>query len=166
MAANSNTANTQQITPFLWFDGRLEEAVNFYTSVFANSEIVSLSRLPAETPGWDGKVTMAIFKLNGVEFYGLDGGPMYKFTGAISFYVKCETQQEVDHYWASLSAGGQTSQCGWLTDKFGIWWQIIPNALGKLMGDPNRLKAGNAMKAMLKMTKIDIAALQAAYDSE
>jgi predicted 3-demethylubiquinone-9 3-methyltransferase (glyoxalase superfamily) len=166
MAAAGNT-DTQQITPFLWFDGKVEEAVNFYTSVFKNSEVVNINRLPAEVPGHSGKVMMATMRLNGVEFMLLDGGPMFKFTEAISFYVKCETQEEVDDLWNKLTAdGGQESQCAWLKDKYGVSWQIVPNALGRLMGDPNRVKAGNVMKAMLQMKKIDIAALQAAYDKE
>ena len=166
MATAGNT-NAQQITPFLWFDGKVEEAVNFYTSVFKNSEVVNVSKLPAEAPGHSGKVMMATIRLNSVEFMLLDGGPMFKFTEAISFYVKCETQEEVDDLWNKLTAdGGQESQCGWLKDKYGVSWQIIPNALGWLMGDPNRVKAGNVMKAMLQMKKIDIAALQAAYDKE
>jgi predicted 3-demethylubiquinone-9 3-methyltransferase (glyoxalase superfamily) len=162
----TSITTTQQITPFLWFEDRLEEAVSFYTTVFADSEIVSISRLPAEAPGKDGKMVTATFRLNGVEFYALQGGPMFKFTGAISFFVKCETQAEVDHYWDSLGEGGNISQCGWLTDKFGITWQIVPNALGRLMGDPNSVKARNVMNAMMKMIKLDIAGLQAAYDKE
>jgi len=157
----------QKITPFLWFDGRVEEAVNFYTSVFKNSEVVNMSRLPAEAPGHNGKVMVATINLNGVEFMLLDGGPMFKFTEAISFFVHCENQEDVDHFWNKFTAnGGQESQCGWLKDKYGISWQIVPNALGELMGDPNRVKAGNVMKAMLQMKKIDIAGLQAAYDKE
>jgi predicted 3-demethylubiquinone-9 3-methyltransferase (glyoxalase superfamily) len=162
----TSITTTQRITPFLWFDGRLEEAVNFYTAVFDDAQIVSMSRLPADVPGRDGKVMTATFRLNGVEFYALNGGPMFSFTPAISFFVKCETQQEVDHYWEQLSAGGSTNQCGWLTDKFGITWQIVPNALGRLMGDPNPVKARNVMNAMLQMTKLDIAGLQAAYDKQ
>ena len=166
MAAAENI-NVQQITPFLWFDGKVEEAVNFYTSVFENSEVVNVSKLPAEGPGRNGKVMMATIRLNGVEFMLLDGGPMFKFTEAVSFYVKCETQEEVDDLWNKLTAdGGQESQCGWLKDKYGVSWQIIPNALGRFMGDPNRVKAGNVMKAMLQMKKMDIAELQAAYDKE
>ncbi len=156
---------TQQITPFLWFDGRVEEALNFYTSVFPNSEIVNMSRLPAEVPGHSGKVMMGTFKLNGVEFMILDGGPMFKFTEATSFYVKCETQAEVDHLWNALTAdGGQPSQCGWLKDKYGVSWQIVPNALGRLMSSPNPAKAQNVMKAMMQMHKLDIAALEKAYE--
>ncbi len=165
--ATAGNSNAQQITPFLWFDGKVEEAINFYTSVFKNSEVMNVSKLPAEVPGHSGKVMMATIRLNGVEFMMLDGGPMFKFTEAISFYVKCETQEEVDDLWNKLTAdGGQESQCAWLKDKYGVSWQIVPNALGRLMGDPNRVKAGNVMKAMLQMKKIDIAALLAAYDKE
>jgi predicted 3-demethylubiquinone-9 3-methyltransferase (glyoxalase superfamily) len=157
----------QKITPFLWFDGRVEEAVNFYTSVFKNSEVVNMTRLPADAPGHTGKVMVATINLNGIEFMLLDGGPMFKFTEAISFFVHCEDQEEVDHFWNKLTTGGgQESQCGWLKDKYGVSWQIIPNALGELMGDPNRVKAGNVMKAMLQMKKIDVAGLQAAYEKE
>jgi len=159
--------STQSITPFLWFDGHVEEAVKFYTSVFKNSEVVQIHRLPAEVPGRDGKIMTATIRLNGVEFMLLDGGSKFKFTEAVSFFVKCETQQEVDHLWNSLTAdGGKESQCGWLKDKYGVSWQVIPNALGWLMGDPNPVKARNVMNAMLQMKKIDIAGLQAAYDSE
>jgi len=163
----SSVNTSQQITPFLWLDGKVEEAVNFYTSVFKNSSIVGLNRLPADVPGRDGKVMTATIRLNGVEFMLLDGGPMFKFTEAISFFVKCETQEEVDHLWDSLTVdGGQESRCGWLKDKFGLSWQIIPNALGRLMDDPNRLKARNVMNAMTQMKKIDITGLKAAYDKE
>ncbi len=154
----------QNITPFLWFNGGVEDALKFYTDVFPNSEIVSQHRLPAEVPGQSGKVLTATFRLNGLEFMAIDGGPAFSFTMAISFFVKCETQQEVDHYWEKLSAdGGKTSQCGWLTDKFGVSWQIVPNILGKLMYSASPEKAKNVMNAMLKMTKLDIAGLEAAY---
>jgi predicted 3-demethylubiquinone-9 3-methyltransferase (glyoxalase superfamily) len=162
-----SVTSTQQITPFLWFDGKVEEAVNFYTSVFKNSKVVNISRLPGEVPGRDGKVMMATIRLNGVEFMLLDGGPMFKFTEAISFFVKCETQEDVDDLWEKLNAGGDDAgQCGWLKDKYGLSWQIIPNALGQLMGDPNPIKARNVQNAMMQMKKIDIAGLRAAYDKE
>jgi predicted 3-demethylubiquinone-9 3-methyltransferase (glyoxalase superfamily) len=168
LAAEQESAVTgaQRITPFLWFNGNVDEAVNFYAGIFDDAKIVNLSRLPAEVPGRPGKVAMATFRLNGLEFYALDGGPMYSFTPAISFYIKCETQQEVDHYWYKLSEGGATNQCGWLTDKFGVCWQVVPNALSRLMGDPNPVKARNVMNAMMQMTKLDIAGLQEAYDKE
>ena len=162
-----NNANGQKITPFLWFDGHVEEAVNFYTAVFKNSEVVNMSRLPAEVPGQAGNVMMATIRLNGVEFMLLDGGPMFKFTEAISFFVRCETQEEVDDLWEKLNAGGiDAGQCGWLKDKYGVSWQIIPDALGRLMSDSNAVKARNVQKAMMHMKKIDIAGLQAAYDKE
>jgi predicted 3-demethylubiquinone-9 3-methyltransferase (glyoxalase superfamily) len=159
--------STQTITPFLWFDGQVEEAVAFYTSIFKNSEVLRLNRLPAPAPGQPGKVMMATILLNGLEFILLDGGPAFKFTEAISFFVKCETQEEVDYLWDSLIDGsGKEGQCAWLKDKYGISWQIVPNALGQLMGDPNPVKARNVMNAMLKMKKINIAGLKTAYDSE
>jgi len=159
--------STQTITPFLWFDGQVEEAVKFYTSVFKNSEVLHMNRLPAEVPGQEGKVMMATILLNGLEFMLLDGGPAFKFNEAISFFVKCETQDEVDCLWNSLIDGsGKEGQCAWLKDKFGVSWQIVPNALGQMMGDANPVKARNVMNAMLKMKKIDIAGLQVAYDRE
>ena len=160
-----NQSNAQNITPFLWFDGRVEEAINFYTSIFPDSEVINMNRLPGEVPGRVGKVMTGSFRLNGSEFMILDGGPMFTASPAISFFVKCETQQDVDHYWEKLPAdGGSTSQCGWLTDKFGITWQIVPNALGELMYKTDPAKAQNVMKAMMKMTKLEIAALKKAYD--
>ncbi len=150
----------QKVTPFLWFDNQAEEAMKFYVSVFKNATIISA------TPGPDGKVMVGSFQIEGQEFMALNGGPMYKFTEAISLFVNCETQAEVDELWEKLSEGGQTSQCGWLKDKYGLSWQIIPKKLGELMGDKDPQKAGRVMQAMLKMTKIDIAALQAAYEQE
>ncbi|MDB5016412.1 MAG: Glyoxalase superfamily enzyme [Mucilaginibacter sp.] len=157
--------NSQQIAPFLWFDGKVEEAVYFYTAIFKNSKIINMNYLPGDVPGAKGKVMTASFMLNGIEFMILDGGPMFTPSPAISFFVKCETQQEVDHYWEKLSEGGKINQCGWLDDKFGITWQIVPNALGRLMGDPDRVKANKVMNAMMKMTKLDIAGLEMAYNS-
>jgi len=156
--------NKQQITPFLWLNGNVEDAVNFYTSIFENSAVVNINALPDGVPGRKGKVISATFRLNGLEFMALDGGPLYSFTPAISFFVHCETQQEVDHFWEKLSSGGETVQCGWLKDKFGISWQIVPNILGKLLGDPNPVKSGNVMKAMIKMIKLDIEDLKKAYE--
>jgi predicted 3-demethylubiquinone-9 3-methyltransferase (glyoxalase superfamily) len=150
----------QTITPFLWFDNQAEEAMNFYVSIFEDAEIVS------GMPGPDGKLMGGTFTLNGQEFMVLNGGPMYSFTPAISLFVKCETQEEVDYYWAKLTDGGSEEPCGWLKDKFGLSWQIIPNALGELIGHPDREKAGRALQAMLQMKKIDIAALQAAFDGQ
>ncbi|MEZ4614741.1 MAG: VOC family protein [Caldilineaceae bacterium] len=148
----------QSITPFLWFDNQAEEAMNFYVSIFKDSQIVSTM------PGPEGKLMGGTFVLNGQEFMVLNGGPMYSFTPAISLFVKCETQEEVDHYWTKLTEGGSEEPCGWLKDKFGLSWQIIPNALGELIGHPDRKKAGRALQAMLQMKKIEIAALQAAFD--
>ncbi len=154
----------KKITPFLWFDDNAEEAVNFYTSIFRNSKILSLNRLPEGTPGPAGKVMTATFELEGQEFMALNGGPEYKFTEAISFFVNCETQAEVDELWEKLSEGGEKGPCGWLKDKFGVSWQIVPIALGEMLGDQDPKKAQNVMQAMLKMTKIDIAGLRRAYE--
>ncbi len=154
----------KKITPFLWFDDNAEEAVNFYTSIFRNSKILSLNRLPEGTPGPAGKVMTATFELEGQEFMALNGGPEYKFTEAISFFVNCETQQEVDYFWERLSDGGEKGPCGWLKDKFGVSWQIVPTALGEMLGDRDPKKAQNVMQAMLKMSKIDIAGLRRAYE--
>lgn len=156
----------QKITPCLWFDDKAEEAVIFYTSIFKDSKIENISRYGDEGPGSAGSVMVATFKLNGQDFMALNGGPEFTFSEAISFYVSCESQAEVDYFWDRLSEGGQVQQCGWLKDKFGISWQIVPTALGELMGDKDPEKAGRVMQAMLKMVKIDIAGLQKAYDGE
>lgn len=149
----------QKITPFLWFDGKAEEATNFYLSVFKNSKLLS------KMPGPGGKAMGTTFQIEGQEFHTLNGGPQYKFTPAVSLFVSCETQQEVDELWDKLlSGGGKPSQCGWLTDRFGLSWQIIPTVLGRLLGDKDREKAGRAMQAMLKMEKLDIKGLQLAFD--
>lgn len=156
----------QKIAPFLWFDDQAEEAMHFYTSIFKNSKVGTDSRYPEGAPGPAGKVMSATFQLEGQEFMALNGGPLFKFTEAISFFVNCETQEEVDELWAKLSAGGKESQCGWLKDKFGLSWQIIPSTLGRMLGDKDREKAKRVMQAMLKMKKIDIAGLQRAYDNK
>ena len=153
----------QGITPFLWFDGKAEEAVKFYTSVFKNSKVGSVARYGEEGPGPKGTVMTATFELAGQKFIALNGGPQFKFTPAISFVVNCENQQEVDELWEKLSAGGATQQCGWLTDRYGVSWQIVPIALGRMLQDPNPAKAGSVMKAMLQMVKLDIAGLERAY---
>jgi len=153
----------QKITTFLWFDNNAEEAVNFYVSLFKNSKIVSMSRYGEGGPGPKGSVMVAAFQLEGQEFCALNGGPIFKFTPAISLYVSCETQQEVDELWEKLSAGGKKDRCGWLTDKYGLSWQVIPTVLVKLLADKNPEKAGRVMKAMMQMDKIDIAHLQQAY---
>ena len=156
----------QKIVPFLWFDGQADEAVNFYTSIFKNATITSVTRYGDAGPGPKGSIMSATFELDGQEFYALNGGPMFKFSPAISFFVKCETQEEVDYYWSKLAAGGQTNQCGWLQDKFGVSWQVVPTLLGKLLGDKDAAKANRVMQAMLKMTKLDVAGLQRAYDGQ
>jgi predicted 3-demethylubiquinone-9 3-methyltransferase (glyoxalase superfamily) len=156
----------QKITPFLWFDNRAEEAVNFYTSIFKNSTVGKISRYGEAGPGPAGSVMTAEFELDGMKFLALNGGPHFKFTEAVSFVVNCETQDEIDYYWEKLTTdGGQESQCGWLKDKFGLSWQVVPTIIGKLMtGDPER--SGRVMKALMPMKKLDIATLQKAYDQE
>ncbi|MGB8581569.1 MAG: VOC family protein [Candidatus Sulfotelmatobacter sp.] len=156
----------QKITPFLWFDGNAEEAMNFYTSIFKNSKVGQITRCGDAGPGPKGSVLTAKFQLEGQEFMALNGGPHFKFTPAISFFVNCETQQEVDDLWEKLLAGGKAMQCGWLTDKFGISWQIIPKALGELMGDKHPQKSQRVMKAMMKMIKIDVEGLKRAYEGK
>jgi predicted 3-demethylubiquinone-9 3-methyltransferase (glyoxalase superfamily) len=152
-----------KITPFLWFDDQAEEAMNFYTAIFKNSKIGTVSRYGDDVPGPKGKVLTATFQLDGQEFMALNGGPEFKFTEAISFFVNCETQAEVDDLWEKLSAGGKPDRCGWLKDKFGVSWQIVPTILGELLGDPDPEKAGRVMHAMLQMDKLDIAKLKQAY---
>jgi predicted 3-demethylubiquinone-9 3-methyltransferase (glyoxalase superfamily) len=154
----------QKITPFLWFDGNAEEAMNFYLSSFKNSKLLSVTRNGESEPGPQGTVMMATFQLNGQEFMALNGGPLFKFTEAVSFFVNCETQQEVDELWEKLSEGGEKGRCGWLKDKFGLSWQIIPSALGELMNDKDAGKAKRVMEAMLQMDKIDINTLKKAYE--
>ena len=156
----------QKITTFLWFDQQAEEAMNFYVSLFKNSKVLSVSRYPQGGPMPAGTLMTATFQLDGQEFTALNGGPEFKFTEAVSLFVTCETQAEVDHFWDHLSEGGEKSRCGWLKDRFGLSWQIVPTALGELMGDPNPRKAQNVMQAMLQMDKLDIAALQAAHDQD
>jgi len=155
----------QKITPFLWFDGKAEEAMNFYTSIFKNSKIGRITRYGDAGPGPKGAVMSGTFQLDGQEFMALNGGPQFKFTEAISFFVNCETQEEVDELWEKLSAGGQKSRCGWLKDKYGLSWQIIPSALGKMLGDKDPEKSQRVMKAMLQMDKIDIRRLQEAHET-
>ncbi len=158
----------QKISPFLWFDNQAEEAANLYVSIFRNAKITSVSRYGAEgaeASGMPEGTVMTIgFDLDGQQFTAINGGPMFKFTEAVSFVVSCENQEEVDHLWDSLTAdGGQESQCGWLKDKFGLSWQIIPKGLGQMMSDPDPAKSGRVMQAMLQMHKIDIAKLKEAY---
>ena len=154
----------QKITPFLWFDNQAEEAMHFYVSIFKNSKVGQVTRYGDAGPGPKGTVMSATFLLEGQEFMALNGGPHFHFTPAISLFVNCETQEEVDELWDKLSAGGSKERCGWLKDKYGLSWQIIPSALGKLMGDKNSAKAKSVMTAMLQMNKIDIKLLQEAYD--
>lgn len=153
----------QKITPFLWFNGQAEEAMNFYVSIFKNSKVVSVQRYGDAGPGPKGSVMSATFQLEGQDFYALNGGPQFTFTPAISFFVSCETQLEVDELWEKLSAGGEKGRCAWLKDKFGLSWQIVPTALGKLLADKDPEKSKRVMQAMMKMDKIDIAGLQKAY---
>lgn len=166
----------QKITPSLWFDKECEEAVNFYIDTFnaaphskKNSKIVTLQHYPEGRgedfmKGMEGKVLTVIFELDGQRFMALDGGPLFKFTEAVSFYVECADQEEVDYFWEKFSAVPESEQCGWLKDKYGISWQIVPKQMGELMGDQDKEKAGRVMDAMLQMKKIDIARLQKAYD--
>jgi predicted 3-demethylubiquinone-9 3-methyltransferase (glyoxalase superfamily) len=156
----------QKITPFLWFDGKAEEAAKFYTSIFKNSKIGRIARYGEGGPGPKGAVLSATFELDGQEFIALNGGPQFTFSPAISFFVNCETQEEVDEIWEKLCAGGKKNRCGWLQDKFGVSWQVIPTALGKLMSDPDPEKSGRVMKAMLQMEKIDIRGLQQAHENK
>ena len=156
----------QKITPFLWFDSNAEEAMNFYVSIFKNSKVLKVTRYEEAGPGPKGTVMSATFQLKGQDFFALNGGPLFSFTPAISFFVNCETQQEVDELWEKLSEGGQKERCGWLKDKYGLSWQIIPSALGEMLGDKDPAKASRVMHAMLQMNKIDIKGLKQAYDGE
>ena len=149
-----------KITPFLWFDNNAEEAMNFYTSIFKNARIVNVSRWGEGGPGPKGTVMTATFQLEGQEFLALNGGPQFKFTEAISFLVNCNTQEEVDNFWEKLSAGGEKSKCGWLKDKYGLSWQIVPVILSELMRDKDAEKSKRVMQAMLKMDKLDINTLK------
>jgi predicted 3-demethylubiquinone-9 3-methyltransferase (glyoxalase superfamily) len=153
-----------KISTFITYHDQAEEAVNLYVSIFKNSRIVSLNRYPDDVPGLGGKAMSINFMLDGQEFLALNGGPHFTFTDGFSLLVNCETQAEVDELWENLSAGGEPGQCGWLKDKFGLSWQIIPTVLGRLLGDPDPRKSQNVMQAMLHMTKIDTAALQRAHD--
>jgi predicted 3-demethylubiquinone-9 3-methyltransferase (glyoxalase superfamily) len=163
MSPARGSAAMQKITPFLWFDHQAEEAMHFYTSILKNSKIGKVSRYGDSGPGPKGSVMTASFELDGQEFVALNGGPLFKFTEAVSFLVRCENQAEVDELWEKLSAGGQPSRCGWLKDKFGLSWQIQPIALMELLSDPDPVKSARVMQAMLQMTKIDIAKLKAAH---
>ena len=152
----------QKITPFLWFDGKAEEAMNFYVSIFKNSKVGTVSRYGEAGPGAKGTVMSATFQLDGQEFFALNGGPQFTFTPAISFFVNCETQKEIDELWEKLSEGGEKQRCGWLKDKYGLSWQIVPSGLGKLLHDKDAAKAKRVMQAMMQMEKLDINVLQQA----
>lgn len=154
----------QKITPFLWFDGKAEEAMNFYVSVFKNSKVGAVTRYGDAGPGPKGSVMSVTFDLDGQSFYALNGGPQFTFSPAISFFVNCETQEEVDELWEKLSEGGGIHQCGWLHDKFGVTWQIVPSVLWKLLHGSDPAKSAATMRAMMKMVKLDIQTLQDAYD--
>jgi predicted 3-demethylubiquinone-9 3-methyltransferase (glyoxalase superfamily) len=154
----------QKITPFLWFDDQSEQAVEFYTSIFNNSKIGTITRYGEQGPGQPGTVMSATFYLEGQEFTALNGGPVFSFSPAISFFVHCETQEEIDDLWEKLSVGGEVQQCGWLTDKFGVSWQIVPTILGQLLNDPDPHRSSKVTQAMLKMVKLDIGLLKQAYE--
>jgi predicted 3-demethylubiquinone-9 3-methyltransferase (glyoxalase superfamily) len=156
----------QKITPFLWFDGKAEEAMNFYTSIFKNSKVVNIMRYGEAGPGPKGTVMVATFQLDGQEFTALNGGPMFTFSPAISFFVNCEMQEEVDELWEKLSEGGEKQRCGWLKDRYGVSWQIVPTVLGKLLQDKDPEKSKRVMNAMLQMNKIDIKSLKQAYERQ
>lgn len=156
----------KKITPFLWFNNQAEEAMNFYVSIFKDSKVLSVTRYGDAGPGPKGSVMVANFEIEGQQFTALNGGPTYTLTPAISFVVHCKTQEEVDWYWEKLSAGGQKIQCGWLADKFGLSWQVVPNALLEMLQDKDPEKSNRVMKAMLEMTKIDIARLKLAYEGQ
>jgi len=157
----------QKITPFLWFDNQAEEAMNFYVAIFPNSKVLGVTRYGDSGPGPKGRVMTANFQLDGQEFVALNGGPMFKFTEAISFVVNCETQEEVDRYWEKLLAGGgKPQQCGWLKDKFGLSWQIVPTILVELVQDENSEKTQRVMKAMMEMVKLDIEELKRAAEEK
>ena len=155
----------QKITPCLWFDTEGEEAAQFYTSVFPNSRIVEVTHYGSAGPRPEGTVMTATFDLDGQRFVALNGGPDFTFNEAVSFQVDCETQDEVDSFWSALTAGGEEGPCGWLKDRFGLSWQIVPRALTKMLKDPDRAAAGRVMQAMMKMGKIDIAGLRRAYEA-
>lgn len=155
----------QNITPCLWFDDNAEEAAKFYVSVFKNSKIVTTARYGDAGPGPKGSVMTVVLELDGQQFIALNGGPRFKFTEAVSFSIDCKDQSEVDYYWEKLSAGGQQQPCGWLRDRFGLSWQVVPSALGEMMSDPDPARANRVMGAMLKMKKMDIAALGRAYEA-
>jgi len=154
----------KEITPFLWFDDNAEEAMNFYTSIFPDSMVLDVTRYGEAGPGTPGTMMSGTFRLRGQEFMALNGGPEFTFTEAVSFFVGCETQDEVDELWEKLSEGGEEQQCGWIKDRYGLSWQIVPTRLGELLSDPDPARSQRVMAAMLKMGKIDVVGLQRAYD--
>jgi predicted 3-demethylubiquinone-9 3-methyltransferase (glyoxalase superfamily) len=153
----------QKITPFLWFEHQAEEAAQFYTSIFKNSKITAVTRYGEAGPGPKGSAMTVVFEIEGQQFIGLNGGPQFKFTPAISFVVNCETQQEIDELWERLSQDGKKIECGWLQDKYGVSWQIVPTVLGEMMQDKDPARSQRVMKALMQMKKLDIAGLQEAY---
>lgn len=155
-----------KITPFLWFENQAEEAAQFYLKIFPNSRINNIAYYPKDSPGPEGKVMVINFELDGLPFTALNGGSVFQINEAISFVIDCKDQAEVDHYWEKLSDGGEKSQCGWLKDKFGVTWQVVPKQLDELMSHPDPEKVYRVNQAMLKMTKMDIAALKAAFDGD
>jgi predicted 3-demethylubiquinone-9 3-methyltransferase (glyoxalase superfamily) len=152
-----------KITPFLWFDGQAEEAAAFYTAIFPDSRIKTIARYGDAGPGPTGTAMTVVFELDGQEFVGLNGGPQYEFTEAVSFSIDCRTQQEIDHYWERLGAGGVPGRCGWLEDRFGLSWQVVPAVLAEMMSDPDPARAGAVARAMLRMRKLVVADLESAY---
>jgi predicted 3-demethylubiquinone-9 3-methyltransferase (glyoxalase superfamily) len=156
----------QKITPCLWFDNQAEEAMNFYTSIFKNSKVESVTHYGEAGPGPEGSVLTVLFQLEGQQFMALNGGPEFTFSPAISFCVDCETQEEVDELWEKLSEGGEEVECGWLKDKYGVSWQIVPTILGKMLGDADSEKSQRVMRAMLQMKKLDIKILKQAYEGQ
>jgi predicted 3-demethylubiquinone-9 3-methyltransferase (glyoxalase superfamily) len=160
------THEAQKVTPCLWFDGKAEEAANFYVAIFKNSRIVSTMHYGETGPGPQRSVLSVTFRLDGQSFMALNGGPHYSFTPAISMFVRCETQDEVDELWEKLTAGGEPVRCGWLKDKYGVSWQIVPTALGEMLQDKDAAKSKRVMEAMLKMVKLDIPTLRQAYQGE
>jgi predicted 3-demethylubiquinone-9 3-methyltransferase (glyoxalase superfamily) len=153
----------QKITPFLWFDNHAEEAVNFYSAIFRNSRIIEITHYEEGAPFPKGSVMTVRFSLDGQEFVALNGGPQFNFSPAVSFVINCDSQEEVDEFWEKLSAGGETLPCGWLRDKFGLTWQVVPRILLEMLNDPDSNRAQRVMMAMLQMTKIDIEGLQQAH---
>jgi predicted 3-demethylubiquinone-9 3-methyltransferase (glyoxalase superfamily) len=165
MSSEENTM-TQPITPCLWFDGNAEEAVNHYVSVFKDSKVLHVDRFSDVGPDPDAPVVFIEFQINGQPFQAINGGPEFSFTEAVSFSIACANQDEVDYYWDTLTQGGEPGPCGWLKDKYGVSWQVVPTVLTKLLRDADRERAGRVMRRMLQMTKLDVAELQAAYDGE